>query len=191
MSVSRTMEPYMNLSLDLTHNHSIYSAIKKLSHVERLEADQQYQCDYCGGLRDAERRQKIVRLPPVLCVHLKRFKYNENLNILERIHYRCAFPLELRLTTEKPDDDSKVDPTPSCGATSSNTLNLPHTHTHTRTHTHTNEHTRTRTHTQKHIRTHTHTTQNTHTLKENTTGGGHCTHHVHPQTSMRITIYWA
>ena len=35
-------------------------------------------CDACCGLQEAEKRLKIKRLPNVLALHLKRFKYQED-----------------------------------------------------------------------------------------------------------------
>ena len=46
-----------------------------------------------GGVR----RMKIKRLPNVLALHLKRFKYQEDVQKYIKLAYRVAFPLELRL----------------------------------------------------------------------------------------------
>lgn len=40
---------------------------------------------------------KIKQLPNVLALHLKRFKYQEDLNRYIKLSYRVAFPLQLRL----------------------------------------------------------------------------------------------
>jgi len=40
---------------------------------------------------------KIKKLPNVLALHLKRFKYQEDLNRYIKLSYRVAFPLQLRL----------------------------------------------------------------------------------------------
>lgn len=42
-------------------------------------------------------RMKIKRLPHVLALHLKRFKYQERLQKFIKLSYRVVFPLELRL----------------------------------------------------------------------------------------------
>ena len=36
-------------------------------------------CDTCSGLQEAEKRMKVKQLPNVLALHLKRFKYEEQL----------------------------------------------------------------------------------------------------------------
>jgi len=40
---------------------------------------------------------KVKRLPNILALHLKRFKYQENLNKYVKLSYRVAFPFQLRL----------------------------------------------------------------------------------------------
>lgn len=40
---------------------------------------------------------KIKKLPNVLALHLKRFKYQEDSNKYIKLSYRVAFPLQLRL----------------------------------------------------------------------------------------------
>lgn len=42
-------------------------------------------------------RMKIKKLPNILALHLKRFKYQEDLGKYIKLAYRVAFPLELRL----------------------------------------------------------------------------------------------
>jgi ubiquitin C-terminal hydrolase len=51
---------------------------------------------------------KIKKLPNILALHLKRFKYQEDLKKYIKLTYRVAFPFELRLfntvdDTEDPD----------------------------------------------------------------------------------------
>ena len=50
---------------------------------------------------------KIKRLPNVLALHLKRFKYQEDVAKYIKLAYRVAFPLELRLFNTA---DDAVDP---------------------------------------------------------------------------------
>jgi len=50
---------------------------------------------------------KIKTLPPILLLHLKRFKYQEDSGRYIKLGYRVAFPLELRLYNniiDGPDD---------------------------------------------------------------------------------------
>lgn len=50
----------------------------------------------------------IKKLPPILVLHLKRFKYAEQLNRYKKLLYRVVFPLQLRLqNTVKDSPDSE------------------------------------------------------------------------------------
>ena len=40
---------------------------------------------------------RVKKLPQILALHLKRFKYMEQLNRYTKLSYRVVFPLELRL----------------------------------------------------------------------------------------------
>lgn len=40
---------------------------------------------------------RVKKLPHILALHLKRFKYMEQLNRYTKLSYRVVFPLELRL----------------------------------------------------------------------------------------------
>jgi ubiquitin carboxyl-terminal hydrolase 9/13 len=84
-------------------------------------------CDSCCDLQEAEKRcnfhsacftlsltfiyrMKIKRLPNVLALHLKRFKYQEDVARYIKLVYRVAFPYELRLfnTVDDMDDADRL-----------------------------------------------------------------------------------
>jgi ubiquitin C-terminal hydrolase len=48
-------------------------------------------------------RMKIKRLPNVLALHLKRFKYQENLGRYTKLFYRVPFPTQLKLPNTSDD----------------------------------------------------------------------------------------
>jgi hypothetical protein len=52
---------------------------------------------------------KIKRLPRILALHLKRFKFNERLNRFTKLFYRVSFPLELRLSGNVSTDSEDPD----------------------------------------------------------------------------------
>jgi ubiquitin C-terminal hydrolase len=56
------------------------------------------------------RRMKIKKLPNVLALHLKRFKYQEDVQKYIKLAYRVAFPFELRLfnTVDDADDPDRL-----------------------------------------------------------------------------------
>lgn len=43
---------------------------------EELVGDNQYRCDTCGGMCDADRQMRLRRLPPYLCLSLQRFTFD-------------------------------------------------------------------------------------------------------------------
>ena len=49
------------------------------------------------GLEEADKRIRIARLPNVLALHLKRFKYVESLGRFKKLAYRVSFPMELSM----------------------------------------------------------------------------------------------
>ena len=44
-----------------------------------------------------QKRMRVKRLPTILALHLKRFKYMEQYNRHIKVSHRVVFPLELRL----------------------------------------------------------------------------------------------
>lgn len=50
---------------------------------------------------------KIKKPPHILVIHLKRFKYMEQLGRHKKLYYRVVFPLELKLANSMEDVDSE------------------------------------------------------------------------------------
>jgi len=73
------------------------ACLRQFSASETLCQRNKYSCDTCGGLQEAEKRMKIKHLPNLLMLHLKRFKYEEQLQRHVKLSHRVVFPLELRL----------------------------------------------------------------------------------------------
>ncbi|KAI8335251.1 hypothetical protein EDC96DRAFT_524961 [Choanephora cucurbitarum] len=98
-------ECFMDLSIDVEMNSSITSCLKQFSASETLCHKNKYFCDVCSGLQEAERRMKIKKLPNILALHLKRFKYQEQLQKYIKLTYRVVFPFELRLFNTSDDTE--------------------------------------------------------------------------------------
>jgi hypothetical protein len=56
---------------------------------ERLEGDNQYQCDLCGHRTDATRRMRLHALPPYLCFQLKRFVFDMQTYERKKVRALC------------------------------------------------------------------------------------------------------
>ncbi|RUS19216.1 hypothetical protein BC937DRAFT_87821 [Endogone sp. FLAS-F59071] len=96
-TVTSRDEAFLDLSIDIEMNSSVTSCLRQFSASETLCHKDKYFCDVCCGLQEAERRMKIKKLPNILALHLKRFKYQEQLQKYIKLTYRVVFPFELKL----------------------------------------------------------------------------------------------
>lgn len=96
-TVSSKDEDFLDLSVDVQQNTSITHCLREFSATETLCNDQKYYCDTCCSKQEAQKRMRIKKLPLILALHLKRFKYVEQFNRYTKLSYRVLFPLELRL----------------------------------------------------------------------------------------------
>ncbi|KAF1951886.1 cysteine proteinase [Byssothecium circinans] len=109
-NTSHRDEAFLDLSVDLDQHSSVTSCLRKFSEEEMLCERNKFHCDNCGGLQEAEKRMKIKRLPRVLALHLKRFKYTEDLQRLQKLFHRVVYPYYLRLfnTTDDAEDPDRL-----------------------------------------------------------------------------------
>lgn len=109
-NVSQRDEAFLDLSVDLDQHSSVTSCLRKFSEEEMLCERNKFHCDRCGGLQEAEKRMKIKRLPRILALHLKRFKYTEDLQRLQKLFHRVVYPYHLRLfnTTDDAEDPDRL-----------------------------------------------------------------------------------
>ncbi|KAG5136557.1 hypothetical protein JHK82_021288 [Glycine max] len=112
-TVTARDETFLDLSLDIEQNSSITSCLKNFSSTETLNAEDKFFCDKCCrcqlscgiSLQEAQKRMKIKKPPHILVIHLKRFKYMEQLGRYKKLSYRVVFPLELKLSNTVEDAD--------------------------------------------------------------------------------------
>jgi ubiquitin carboxyl-terminal hydrolase 9/13 len=107
---SQRDETFLDLSIDLEQHSSVTSCLRKFSAEEMLCERNKFHCDNCGGLQEAEKRMKIKRLPKVLALHLKRFKYTEDMTRLQKLFHRVVYPYHLRMfnTTDDAEDPDRL-----------------------------------------------------------------------------------
>nr|UWK20423.1 ubiquitin thiolesterase [Trichoderma margaretense] len=109
-TASQRDETFLDLSIDLEEHSSVTSCLRKFSAEEMLCERNKFHCDHCGGLQEAEKRMKVKRLPKVLTLHLKRFKYTEDYSRLQKLFHRVVYPYHLRMfnTTEDAEDPDRM-----------------------------------------------------------------------------------
>ncbi|KIM47724.1 hypothetical protein M413DRAFT_40514, partial [Hebeloma cylindrosporum] len=109
-TVSSRDESFLDLSIDIEQNSSVTACLRQFSASEMLCQKNKFFCDSCCDLQEAEKRMKIKKLPNVLALHLKRFKYQEDVGRYIKLAYRVAFPFELRLfnTVDDVDDADRL-----------------------------------------------------------------------------------
>ncbi|KAJ1986662.1 hypothetical protein H4R33_003230 [Dimargaris cristalligena] len=109
-TVSSREESFLDLSIDIEDHSSVTSCLRQFSASEILCQKNKFYCDECGGLQEAEKRMKVQKLPNILALHLKRFKYQERLGRYVKLSCRVLFPFELRLpnTTDQSDNPDRL-----------------------------------------------------------------------------------
>ncbi|XP_051580072.1 ubiquitin carboxyl-terminal hydrolase 8-like [Myxocyprinus asiaticus] len=91
---SRTFETFMYLTLEMTSSSkcSLQDCLKLFSKEERLTDSNRFYCRHCKTHRDAIKKMQIWKVPPILLVHLKRFKYDGRWR--EKLQTLVDFPLD-------------------------------------------------------------------------------------------------
>ncbi|PPQ74417.1 hypothetical protein CVT24_001046 [Panaeolus cyanescens] len=109
-TVSSRDESFLDLSIDIEQNSSLTACLRQFSASEMLCQKNKFFCDSCCDLQEAEKRMKIKKLPNVLALHLKRFKYQEDVGRYIKLTYRVAFPFQLRLfnTVDELDEPDRL-----------------------------------------------------------------------------------
>lgn len=130
-TVTTALDPFMDLSLDIRNSPSVTKQ-KKLKHIsgtqtvketlpidltecldrftsaETLSAEGgNYNCNTCGGAREAKKKLSLVKLPPVVPIHLKRFRHEKTLATSSKVETKIRFPLTLDLTPYSTSSSSK------------------------------------------------------------------------------------
>ncbi|OBS27326.1 hypothetical protein FPOA_01269 [Fusarium poae] len=109
-TASQRDETFLDLSIDLEEHSSVTSCLRKFSAEEMLCERNKFHCDHCGGLQEAEKRMKVKRLPKILTLHLKRFKYTEDYSRLQKLFHRVVYPYHLRMfnTMDNAEDPDRL-----------------------------------------------------------------------------------
>ena len=71
---------------------SLHDCLSAFFSADELKGDNMYSCEKCNKLRNGIKFSKVLELPEVLCVHLKRFRHE--LMFSSKITSYVSFPLE-------------------------------------------------------------------------------------------------
>ena len=80
----------LSLSVDINNTKDLLDSINNYFAVEKLN-----EYNTSNGIQEAEKNIKIVKLPETLCVHLKRFAYDDVSDSISKIGTKFEFPLSL------------------------------------------------------------------------------------------------
>lgn len=103
-------ESFLDLSLDIEENTSVSACMRAFSASEFLREKNKFFCEKCNGLQEAERRMKIRKLPKVLALHLKRFKFEQEIQRHVKLQHVVRYETTLRLgnTTDDAADPDRL-----------------------------------------------------------------------------------
>jgi ubiquitin carboxyl-terminal hydrolase 8 len=88
-------EPFMYLSLPMNDTcRNLNDCLRLYLAEERLTGDNQWYCAKCKTHRDSTKKTDIWILPPILIVHLKRFKFNEYGHVGSKNNAPVDYPVQ-------------------------------------------------------------------------------------------------
>lgn len=92
--VSVKFDAFMFLSLPIPESGrpSIQQCLERFSKTEKLTGSDRWTCPKCKKARDAERTLQLWRVPPLLIIHLKRFKSEGRWK--SKLQTNVTYPLE-------------------------------------------------------------------------------------------------
>ena len=90
-------EVFYDLSLDVHGFRTLAESFAAYTAVEKLDGDNKYMAE-SFGLQDAEKTCKLLALPPVLHIQLKRWEFDPNTLAQKKVNDYFEFPDRLDLT---------------------------------------------------------------------------------------------
>lgn len=101
-STTSVEEAFIFLSLEIERCTSLTDALHhKFLAAEVLKGENKFLCAKCGTYQVAEKTCSFKRLPQILIIQLKRFKYVQSQQRFVRLDYRVQFPLEIRIGSDE------------------------------------------------------------------------------------------
>ncbi|TGZ79586.1 cysteine proteinase [Ascodesmis nigricans] len=110
---STTYTPFLSLTIPIPHTNQRFhlaDCLQEFTKEEILDGDDAWNCPHCKCRRKATKTLTIMRLPPILIIHLKRFANRGKLG--DKLNTLIEFPLQhLDLTKYVPPPLPEQDPT--------------------------------------------------------------------------------
>jgi ubiquitin carboxyl-terminal hydrolase 8 len=94
--LSIKFDPFSILSIDIPqqNNLTLINCIKNFIQKEKLTLDEQWKCPKCNKVTNSSKQFSYWNLPKLLTIHLKRFKFINQLNI-QKNDINISIPIEL------------------------------------------------------------------------------------------------
>lgn len=108
-TITSKHENFLDLSVDVPPGDCAFSLTHSLSNFSKSEVltnQNKFHCNNCSSLQEAVKTIKIKKLPEVLVINFKRFKYDEKVDKLVKLFESISYPFKLRLfnTTENQEE---------------------------------------------------------------------------------------
>ncbi|CEL92910.1 unnamed protein product [Vitrella brassicaformis CCMP3155] len=108
---SRRTETFLDIQLNVEGSKDVYESIKKYTEEEILDGAEKYDAGPQHGKQKAKKYIRITKLPPVLQLHLKRFRYAVTANgahDMVKVNDRFEYPATLDLSSLIPSADPSL-----------------------------------------------------------------------------------
>jgi ubiquitin carboxyl-terminal hydrolase 9/13 len=99
-TITSKEEEFLDLSIDIPPGSAAYSLTHCLNNFSRLETlahQNKFYCNNCCSLQEATKTIKLKKLPEVLVINFKRFKYDESVDKMVKLFDSISYPFNLRL----------------------------------------------------------------------------------------------
>ncbi|KAK6454742.1 ubiquitin carboxyl-terminal hydrolase [Scheffersomyces xylosifermentans] len=106
-TVTSKHEFFLDLSIDIPPGESSYSlsySLNNFSKSEILTNQNKFYCNTCSSLQEAVKTIKLKKLPEVLVINFKRFKYDEKVDKMVKLFDSISYPFRLRLFNTTDDE---------------------------------------------------------------------------------------
>lgn len=82
----------LSISVDIANSKDLVESVNNYFAVEKLN-----EYNTSNGIQEAEKKTKIIKLPETLCIHLNRFAYDGDTDLISKIGTKFEFPLSLNM----------------------------------------------------------------------------------------------